>query len=206
MDNESCILVSNYNQMAKRNVLLFVLMVTGFSCYAQVVKKPAMSQEIKITIADSLLPVSAAVKEQLNKFIDTKKKQTISVHLFFTGADSKTNSSTSRWLAAQLQKNIYRISLSAVVSKYIEETEKNLNKIFAAASMANAILFFDEADALFGKRTSVNNANDKYANAESSYLLEKIEKYEGIAILACNSSADCIKNAEVKGLKKIVMQ
>lgn len=192
--------------MGKRIALLLALVVTAHSLFAQVVKKPVMSQEIKITGADSLLPVPAAVKEQLGKFIDFRKKQATSVHLYLTGADSKTNINTGRWLAARLQKNIYRISLSAVVSKYIEETEKNLNKIFAAASLANAVLFFDEADALFGKRTTIKDANDKYANQEISYLLDKIEKYEGVAILACNSSADCIKNAETKGLKKIVVQ
>jgi SpoVK/Ycf46/Vps4 family AAA+-type ATPase len=192
--------------MGKRIALLLALVVTAHSFIAQVVKKPVMSQELKITGADSLLPVPVAVKEQLGKFIDFRKKQVASVHLYLTGADSKTKINTGRWLAARLQKNIYRISLSAVVSKYIEETEKNLNKIFAAASMVNAVLFFDEADALFGKRTTNTDANNKFDNQEISYLLDKIEKYEGIAILACNSSADCIKNAEVKGLKKIAMQ
>jgi SpoVK/Ycf46/Vps4 family AAA+-type ATPase len=192
--------------MGKKIALLIVLIIAGNNFFAQVVKKQVMSQEIKITAADSLIVVPMAVKDQINKLINLKKKQAGAVHLFLTGADSKTTGNTSRWLAASLQKNIYRISLSAVVSKYIEETEKNLDKIFATASIANVILFFDEADALFGKRTTVNDANDKYANPEISYLLDKIEKYEGIAILACNSGADCIKNAETKGLKKIVVQ
>jgi SpoVK/Ycf46/Vps4 family AAA+-type ATPase len=192
--------------MGKKIALLIVLIIAGNNFFAQVVKKQVMSQEIKITAADSLIVVPMAVKDQINKLINLKKKQAGAKHLFLTGADSKTTGNTSRWLAASLQKNIYHISLSAVVSKYIEETEKNLDKIFAAASIANVILFFDEADALFGKRTTVNDANDKYANQEISYLLDKIEKYEGIAILACNSSADCIKNAETKGLKKIVVQ
>lgn len=192
--------------MSKRIALLVGLAVTGHSFFAQVIKKPLMSQEIKITAADSLLAVPAAVKDQVNKLINIKRKQQGSVHLFLTGTDSKTAVNTSRWLAAGLQKNISRISLAAVAGKYIEETEKNLDKIFAAASSANAILLFDEAEALFGKRTTVNDANDKYANQEISYLLDKIEKYEGIAILACNSSIDCMKNAEAKGLKKIVVQ
>jgi SpoVK/Ycf46/Vps4 family AAA+-type ATPase len=73
-----------------------------------------------------------------------------------------------------------------VVSKYIGETEKNLDRIFTAAANANAILFFDEADALFGKRSEVHDAHDRYANIEISYLLQKMETYEGLAILATN--------------------
>ena len=72
------------------------------------------------------------------------------------------------------------------MSKYIGETEKNLSKIFQAAETSNAILFFDEADALFGKRTKVSDAHDRYANIETSYLLQKIEMYEGVVILATN--------------------
>jgi SpoVK/Ycf46/Vps4 family AAA+-type ATPase len=73
-----------------------------------------------------------------------------------------------------------------VLSKYIGETEKNLAKIFAEAETGNAILFFDEADALFGKRTAVSDAHDRYANIETSYLLQRIEDYEGVVILATN--------------------
>jgi SpoVK/Ycf46/Vps4 family AAA+-type ATPase len=81
---------------------------------------------------------------------------------------------------------VYRIDLSRVVSKYIGETEKNLDRIFTAAEGANAILFFDEADALFGKRSEVKDAHDRYANIEIGYLLMKMEEFEGIAILATN--------------------
>ena len=73
-----------------------------------------------------------------------------------------------------------------MVSKYIGETEKNLDRVFAAAESSNAILFFDEADALFGKRSEVRDAHDRYANIEISYLLQKMEEYEGVAILATN--------------------
>src|SRR4029079_11280130 len=76
--------------------------------------------------------------------------------------------------------------LSTVVSKYIGETEKNLHRNFAAAEDANGILFFDEADALFGKRSEVHDSHDRYANIEISYLLQKMEQYEGITILASN--------------------
>ena len=89
-------------------------------------------------------------------------------------------------IANELGLDLYKIDLSGVVSKYIGETEKNLDRIFTAAENANAILFFDEADALFGKRSEVRDAHDRYANIEIVYLLQKMEQYEGIAILATN--------------------
>src|SRR5690606_28124963 len=81
---------------------------------------------------------------------------------------------------------VYRIDLSQVVSKYIGETEKNLEKVFRKAENKNWILFFDEADALFGKRSLVQNAHDKYANQEVSYLLQRVEDFPGLIILASN--------------------
>ena len=81
---------------------------------------------------------------------------------------------------------LYRIDLSAVVSKYIGETEKNLRRIFDAAEMGGAILLFDEADALFGKRTEVKDSHDRHANVEVSYLLQRMEAYQGLAILTTN--------------------
>ena len=81
---------------------------------------------------------------------------------------------------------IYRVDLSQVVSQYIGETEKNLNELFARAEEKGWILFFDEADALFGKRTEVRDSHDKYANIEVDYLMKKIEEYSGIVVLATN--------------------
>lgn len=89
-------------------------------------------------------------------------------------------------LAKELGLDIYRVDLSQIGSKYIGETEKNLGRVFDAARFSNAILFFDEADALFTKRTDVSNSNDKYANAETAYLLQKIEEYPGMSVLATN--------------------
>ena len=99
---------------------------------------------------------------------------------------------TGKTMAAQVLANtlgldIYRIDLSQISSKYIGETEKNLGSLFEAAKNSNAILFFDEADSLFSKRTGVNNSNDRYANAETSYLLQKVEEYSGMSILATNN-------------------
>jgi SpoVK/Ycf46/Vps4 family AAA+-type ATPase len=89
-------------------------------------------------------------------------------------------------LARALELDLYRIDLAGVVSKYIGETEKNLRRIFDAAEQSGAILFFDEADALFGKRTEVKDSHDRYANIEVNYLLQRMEEYRGLAILATN--------------------
>jgi SpoVK/Ycf46/Vps4 family AAA+-type ATPase len=93
----------------------------------------------------------------------------------------------------------YKIDLSTVVSKYIGETEKNLNRIFAEAETSNAVLFFDEADALFGKRTEVKDSHDRYANIEVNYLLQKMEEHEGVVILATNLS----KNMDEAFLRRV---
>jgi len=102
---------------------------------------------------------------------------------------------TGKTLAAQIMANqlgidLYRIDLSTIVSKYIGETEKNLEHIFTEASSSNAILFFDEADAIFGKRSEVKDAHDRYANIEVGYLLQRMESYNGVAILATNLRAN----------------
>jgi SpoVK/Ycf46/Vps4 family AAA+-type ATPase len=89
-------------------------------------------------------------------------------------------------LAQELELDLYKIDLSMVVSKYIGETEKNLGRIFNEAENSNAILFFDEADALFGKRSEVKDSHDRYANIEISYLLQRMEAYNGLTILATN--------------------
>jgi SpoVK/Ycf46/Vps4 family AAA+-type ATPase len=89
-------------------------------------------------------------------------------------------------IANELRLNLYRIDLSAVVSKFIGETEKNLRRLFDAAEDGGAILFFDEADALFGKRSEVKDSHDRYANIEINYLLQRMEAYRGLAILATN--------------------
>jgi len=104
----------------------------------------------------------------------------------FAGASGTGKTMTASVIANEIGLDLYRIELSGIVSKYIGETEKNLDKIFKAAKQANCILFFDEADALFGKRSEVKDAHDRYANIEVSYLLQKIESHDGIVILTTN--------------------
>jgi SpoVK/Ycf46/Vps4 family AAA+-type ATPase len=89
-------------------------------------------------------------------------------------------------LANELHLDLYRIDLSSVVSKYIGETEKNLRRVFDAAEESGSILLFDEADALFGKRSEVKDSHDRHANIEVSYLLQRVEAYRGLAILTSN--------------------
>ncbi len=104
----------------------------------------------------------------------------------FSGPPGTGKTMAAEVMANELGLDLYKIDLSQVVSKYIGETEKNLDKIFQEAGTSNAVLFFDEADALFGKRSEVKDAHDRYANIETGYLLQKMEEYEGIAILATN--------------------
>lgn len=106
--------------------------------------------------------------------------------LLFAGAPGTGKTMAAQVMAKELHMDLYRVDLSAVVSKYIGETEKNLNLIFAEAQKSMCILFFDEADVLFGKRTEVKEARDKYNNMEAAFLLQKMEEYEGISILATN--------------------
>lgn len=104
----------------------------------------------------------------------------------FTGPPGTGKTMAAAVVARELGLELYRIDLSQVVSKYIGETEKNLERIFAGAETAGAILFFDEADALFGRRSEVKDAHDRYANIEIGYLLQRMEEYSGISILATN--------------------
>ena len=108
------------------------------------------------------------------------------LNALFSGPPGTGKTMAAEVIANELGLDLYKIDLSQVVSKYIGETEKNLDRVFAAAESSNAILFFDEADALFGKRSEVRDSHDRYANVEVSYLLQKMEEYEGIAILASN--------------------
>jgi hypothetical protein len=112
-----------------------------------------------------------------------------SVCILFTGKNRIGALVAAQTLARDLGKNLDRVDLSVVVSKYIGETEKNLRRVFAAAKGSGAVLFFDETDALFGKRTEVHDSHDRYDNIEINYLLKRIEEYAGVAILATRKCA-----------------
>lgn len=112
------------------------------------------------------------------------------ISVLFSGPPGTGKTMASELIAEKLGLPIYRIDLSQVVNKYIGETEKNLKRLFDAAEQTEAILFFDEADSIFGKRTEVKDAHDRYANLEVSYLLERIERFQGMSILATNRKSD----------------
>lgn len=105
----------------------------------------------------------------------------------FAGQDSVNKAVAAEALAQHTGRGLHRVNLNEVVSKYIGETEKNLQRIFVAAEANNAILLFDEADALFGKRSEVKDSHDRYANIEIAFLLQQLEAFHGVAVLATNS-------------------
>lgn len=121
----------------------------------------------------------------------------------FYGSPGTGKTMTASLLGKELNKDVYRIDLSMVVSKYIGETEKNLAKVFDMAERADWILFFDEADALFGKRTTTESSNDRYANQEVSYLLQRVEDFPGMVILASNFKSN-IDHAFIRRFNSIV--
>ena len=117
---------------------------------------------------------------------DKSVARTQGLKVLFAGESGTGKTMAAQVLAAELGLELFRVDLATIVSKYIGETEKNLDRIFGAADGSNAILFFDEADALFGKRSEVSDSHDRYANIEVAYLLQKMEGYAGAVILATN--------------------
>jgi SpoVK/Ycf46/Vps4 family AAA+-type ATPase len=130
---------------------------------------------------------------------DAKHNLGKGLNILFSGSSGTGKTMAAEVMANELKLDLYKIDLSNVVSKYIGETEKNLSRIFYEAETSNAILFFDEADALFGKRSEVRDSHDRYANIEINYLLQKMEEQDGIVILATNMSKN-IDNAFLRRL------
>lgn len=118
------------------------------------------------------------------------KTKPAGISVLFYCPDSKRKTVAAESLAKQLGRYVYRVNLDKLVSQYIGETEKNLQAAFAEAAARNSILFFDEADALFGKRSEVKDSHDRYANLEINYLLQRIESYDGITILSIERKRD----------------
>jgi hypothetical protein len=133
----------------------------------------------------------------------TKGARGLGVSALFAGTSGTGKTLAAEIMANELRLDLYRIDLSQVVSKYIGETEKNLRRVFDAAEAAGAVLLFDEADALFGKRSEVKDSHDRYANMEVSYLLQRMESYRGLAILTTNMQQG-LDNAFKRRLRFIV--
>ena len=159
----------------------------------------AQRLETKATWQDLVLPetetamlrqIAAQVQYRSQVYDDwgfrDRMNRGLGVNALFAGESGTGKTMAAEVIANELRLNLYRIDLSSVVSKYIGETEKNLRRLFDAAEDGGAILFFDEADALFGKRSAVKDSHDRYANIEVNYLLQRIETYRGLAILATN--------------------
>ena len=125
------------------------------------------------------------------------------ISALFGGPPGTGKTMAAEVVAGDLGLDLYKVDLAGVVSKYIGETEKNLRRVFTEARTSNAILFFDEADALFGKRTEVTDAHDRYANIETSYLLQEMEQYDGVVLLATNLRQN-LDDAFVRRLRFIV--
>src|SRR5262249_20522767 len=125
------------------------------------------------------------------------------LNVLFAGPSGTGKTMAAEVLAREIALDLYQIDLSSVVSKYIGETEKHLSAIFDEAEASQALLFFDEADALFGKRTEVKDAHDRYANIEVNYLLQRIEQFEGVVVLATNLQRN-LDDAFLRRMQEVV--
>ncbi len=164
----------------------------------------ALAQAIRTDVPDEALVLRSQTRQELllliqrcrgreslgqNLGITVKTSYQVGVKALFTGPSGTGKTLASGWLATHLSLPLYRVDLASVTSKYIGETEKNLAKLLAKAEQDEVVLLFDEADALFGKRTEVKDANDRFANAQTNYLLQRIESYKGLVLLTSNSRA-----------------
>jgi Cdc6-like AAA superfamily ATPase len=139
---------------------------------------------------DILKEIAMQVKQRNKVYQDwgfaSRSSRGLGITVLFTGESGTGKTMAAEVLASELDLDLYRVDLSQVINKYVGETEKNLKQIFDAAEDGGAILLFDEADALFGKRSEVRDSHDRYANIEVSYLLQRMEAYRGLAILTTN--------------------
>ncbi|MDF2520437.1 MAG: family ATPase [Clostridia bacterium] len=172
------------------------------ACYDQSNRKlSSLAQKIKPLYTWDMIILPSDQMSQLEEICSQVKHKSIvygdwgfdnrlslgkGLNAMFWGPPGSGKTMAAEVVANDLGLELYKIDVSQIISKYIGETEKNLAAIFAEAETSNSILFFDEADALFGKRSEVKDAHDRYANVETSYLLQKMEEYEGVVILATN--------------------
>ena len=162
----------------------------------------ALAQPLRDRVPDEALVLTEGLRRELNLLlarcrqredlaeglgIASTTRYRTGVRALFVGPSGTGKTLAVSWLATKLSLPLYRVDAAAVTSKYIGETEKNLAELLARAESAEVVLFFDEADSLFGKRTEVRQSTDRFANAQTNYLLQRIESYDGIVILASNS-------------------
>jgi hypothetical protein len=162
----------------------------------------ALAQPLPASIPDEALVVGPALRTELDMLllrcrmrdglteglgVSSSVRYTPGVRGLFVGPSGTGKTLAAGWLATRLGLPLYRVDLASITSKYIGETEKNLAQLLARAEQAEVVLLFDEADSLFGKRTDVRDSNDRFANAQTNYLLQRIESFDGIAVLTSNS-------------------
>jgi hypothetical protein len=164
----------------------------------------ALAQSLPETVGDEALVLPPGAREELELLIArcrardglceglgpaARARYHPGVRALFVGPSGTGKTLAASWVATRLEMPLFRVDLAAVTSKYIGETEKNLAQLIARAESAEVALLFDEADSLFGKRTDIKDSNDRFANAQTNYLLQRIECFDGIAILTSNSRA-----------------
>lgn len=164
----------------------------------------ALAEPLRARVPDDALVMPKALQEDLQALIlrcrlrdnlarglgaSATTRYRPGVRALFTGPSGTGKTLAAGWIATRLGLPLYRVDLASVTSKYIGETEKHLSQLLARAEQAEVILLFDEADSLFGKRTDIADANDRFANAQTNYLLQRIENFDGIVLLTSNSQA-----------------
>ena len=153
-----------------------------------------LAQKIETRATLETIPLAESQKQILNDIAtnarDSRSRSGGEAIVLFAGVSRTGKTSAAEVIAGGLKRDLYRVDLSKIVSKYIGETEKNLERLFDAAESAGAILFFDEAEALFGKRSEVKDSQDRYANLEINYLLQRLETFKGLVILTTNHQED----------------
>lgn len=153
-----------------------------------------LAQKIETRATLETIPLAESQKQILNDIAtnarDSRSTCGGEAIVLFAGVSRTGKTSAAEVIAGGLKRDLYRVDLSKIVSKYIGETEKNLERLFDAAESAGAILFFDEAEALFGKRSEVKDSQDRYANLEINYLLQRLETFKGLVILTTNHQED----------------
>ena len=162
----------------------------------------ALAQPLPDTIPDEALVLASTLRAELENLLlrcrcrdglaDNLGSSALAryrpgVKALFVGPSGTGKTLAAGWLASRLQMPLYRVDLASVTSKYIGETEKNLSQLLAHAERAEVVLLFDEADSMFGKRTDVKDSNDRFANAQTNYLLQRIESFDGVTLLTSNS-------------------
>lgn len=178
----------------------------------------SLAELIGDEVTDEALVVSPELREDLESLVarcrlrerfagtlgpSMKARYRAAVRAMFVGPSGTGKTLAAAWLATRLGMPLYRVDLSAVTSKYIGETEKNLGQLLTRAEQNEVVLLFDEADSLFGKRTDVREANDRFANAQTNYLLQRMESYDGITLLTSNNRSR-LDNAFSRRLDAII--